>query len=74
MCELQLTQNLAHFAQPLEVQMLKSFYLQREAPDLLTRFDLLTGAVSAISRTLALLRSAGTNLINYLLKVKVRTE
>jgi len=55
--------------------MLKSFYLQGEAPDLLTiRFDLLTGAVSAISRTLALLKSAGTNLINYLLKVKVRTE
>jgi len=28
----------------------------------------------AISRTLALLNSAGTNFINYLLKVKVRTE
>ena len=29
---------------------------------------------AAISRTLALLNSAGTNFINYLLKVKVRTE
>jgi len=29
---------------------------------------------AAISRTLALLNSAGTNLINYLLNVKVRTE
>jgi len=40
-----------------------------EAPDLLTRF-----LPAAISRTLALLNSAGTNFINYLLKVKVRTE
>ena len=31
-------------------------------------------AGAAISRTLALLNSAGTNFINYLLKVKVRTE
>jgi len=31
-------------------------------------------AGAAISRTLALVNSAGTNFINYLLKVKVRTE
>jgi len=31
-------------------------------------------AGAAISRTLAILNSAGTNFINYLLKVKVRTE
>ena len=31
-------------------------------------------AGAAISRTLALLNSAGTNFINYLLEVKVRTE
>ena len=31
-------------------------------------------ADAAISRTLALLNNAGINLINYLLKVKLRTE